>query len=139
MWILLSIASALCLGVYDIFKKNSGGIIMGCFDNYQTENFTFEETNNILDKINYLIENNYYDKEVINKYDKKFIENLYNNIKSENFEFQSYMAANKFYQSYALKSNDGKEFLIPAITRFVPTIDINERKMIIDPIKGMID
>ncbi|MBP3932102.1 MAG: ribonucleotide-diphosphate reductase subunit alpha, partial [Peptostreptococcaceae bacterium] len=67
--------------------------------------------NNIVDKINYLIENNYYDKEVINKYDKKFIENLYNNIKSENFKFQSYMAANKFYQSYALKSNDGKEIL----------------------------
>lgn len=66
---------------------------------------------NILDKINYLIENNYYDKEVINKYDNKFIENLYNNIKSENFKFQSYMAANKFYQSYALKSNDGKEIL----------------------------
>ena len=43
--------------------------------------------------------------------DNKFIENLYNNIKSENFEFQSYMAANKFYQSYALKSNDGKEIL----------------------------
>ena len=40
---------------------------------------------------------------------------------------------------YVVKSNDGKEFLIPAITRFVPTIDINERKMIIDPIKGMID
>ena len=66
---------------------------------------------NILDKINYLIENNYYDKEVVNKYDNKFIENLYNNIKSENFKFQSYMAANKFYQSYALKSNDGKEIL----------------------------
>ena len=67
--------------------------------------------NNLLDKINYLIENNYYDKEVVNKYDNKFIENLYNNIKSENFKFQSYMAANKFYQSYALKSNDGKEIL----------------------------
>ena len=40
---------------------------------------------------------------------------------------------------YVIKSNDGKEFLIPAITKFVPTIDINERKMIIDPIKGMLD
>lgn len=66
---------------------------------------------NILDKINYLIENNYYDKEVVNKYDNKFIESLYNNINNVNFEFQSYMAANKFYQSYALKSNDGKEIL----------------------------
>ena len=39
---------------------------------------------------------------------------------------------------YVIKSNDGKEFLIPAITKFVPTIDINERKMIIDPIKGYV-
>ena len=37
------------------------------------------------------------------------------------------------------KELEGKEFLIPAITKFVPTIDINERKMIIDPIKGMLD
>ena len=46
---------------------------------------------------------------------------------------------NKFMYVYVIKSNDGKEFLIPAITKFVPTIDINERKMIIDPIKGMLD
>ena len=40
---------------------------------------------------------------------------------------------------YVINSNEGKEILIPAITKFVPTIDIDERKMIIDPIKGMLD
>ena len=34
---------------------------------------------------------------------------------------------------YVIKSNDGKEFLIPAITKFVPTIDINERKLMNRP------
>ncbi|WP_027701638.1 ribosome maturation factor RimM [Metaclostridioides mangenotii] len=34
---------------------------------------------------------------------------------------------------------DGKEYLIPAILKFVPEINMEERKMIIDPIKGMID
>ena len=34
---------------------------------------------------------------------------------------------------------DGKEYLIPAILKFVPEINMAERKMIIDPIKGMID
>ncbi|WP_024622067.1 ribosome maturation factor RimM [Metaclostridioides mangenotii] len=34
---------------------------------------------------------------------------------------------------------DGKEYLIPAILKFVPEINMKERKMIIDPIKGMID
>ncbi len=38
-----------------------------------------------------------------------------------------------------VKSNDGKEYLIPSIEKFVPTIDIEENKMIINPIKGMLD
>ena len=66
---------------------------------------------NIISKINFLVENDYYDKKIIDKYSNDFIEELYNYINSVNFEFQSYMAANKFYQSYSLKSNDGKEIL----------------------------
>lgn len=40
---------------------------------------------------------------------------------------------------YVVKNEENKEFLIPAVMKFVPTIDIENRKMIIDPIKGMID
>lgn len=32
-----------------------------------------------------------------------------------------------------------KEYLIPSVEKFVPTIDLDENKMIIDPIKGMLD
>ncbi|KXZ40060.1 16S rRNA processing protein RimM [Alkalithermobacter thermoalcaliphilus JW-YL-7 = DSM 7308] len=39
---------------------------------------------------------------------------------------------------YVIKSEDGKEYLIPAVKQFVPEININERKIIIDPIEGMI-
>ncbi|MCE0604270.1 class 1b ribonucleoside-diphosphate reductase subunit alpha, partial [Clostridioides difficile] len=39
------------------------------------------------------------------------IKNIYDMIDKHKFEFQSYMSANKFYQNYALKSNDGKEIL----------------------------
>lgn len=35
--------------------------------------------------------------------------------------------------------NGEKEYLIPSIKKFVPTIDLEENKMIIDPIKGMLD
>ena len=66
---------------------------------------------NIISKINFLVENDYYYKKIIDKYSNDFIEKLYDYINSVNFEFQSYMAANKFYQSYSLKSNDGKEIL----------------------------
>ena len=39
---------------------------------------------------------------------------------------------------FNIKGND-KEYLIPSIEKFVPTIDLDENKMIIDPIKGMLD
>lgn len=40
---------------------------------------------------------------------------------------------------YVIKNEEGKEYLIPAVMKFVPEIDIEEGKMIIDPIKGMLD
>lgn len=40
---------------------------------------------------------------------------------------------------YVIKGEDDKEYLIPAVMKFVPEIDMEERKMIIDPIKGMLD
>lgn len=40
---------------------------------------------------------------------------------------------------YVIKNDEGKEFLIPAVMKFVPEIDIEEGKMIIDPIKGMLE
>ena len=40
---------------------------------------------------------------------------------------------------YVIKGQEDKEYLIPAIMKFVPTIDMEERKMIIDPIKGLLD
>ena len=36
-------------------------------------------------------------------------------------------------------NNGEKEYLIPSIEKFVPTIDLEENKMIINPIKGMLD
>jgi len=65
----------------------------------------------IEERLNYLIENDYYSKEVINKYTMDFIEKIYNHIKNCDFKFQSYMSANKFYQNYALKSDDNKTIL----------------------------
>ncbi|WP_195946352.1 class 1b ribonucleoside-diphosphate reductase subunit alpha [Paraclostridium bifermentans] len=66
---------------------------------------TFEE------RLTFLLENSYYSKDIIDKYSIKFIKETYKAIENENFSFKSYMSANKFYQNYALKSNDGKEIL----------------------------
>ena len=67
--------------------------------------------NSITDKINYLIENDYIESEFIGKYDPEFIEKLSAEIHSQKFRFQSFMAAYKFYQQYALKTNDGESYL----------------------------
>ncbi|MCC0630278.1 MULTISPECIES: class 1b ribonucleoside-diphosphate reductase subunit alpha [unclassified Clostridioides] len=67
--------------------------------------------NDLEERLKYLIYEGYYSKEIINQYSMKFIKNIYEIIDKHQFEFQSYMSANKFYQNYALKSNDGKEIL----------------------------
>lgn len=66
---------------------------------------------NLKERLDYLTNKKYYSKEVIDKYSINFISKVLERIKSNKFEFQSYMSANKFYQNYALKSNDGKEIL----------------------------
>ncbi|MEF9990587.1 MAG: class 1b ribonucleoside-diphosphate reductase subunit alpha [Romboutsia sp.] len=71
----------------------------------------FKKFNNIKERLEYLLCEYYYSRDVIDKYTVEFIEKINELIKSHNFEFKSYMSAHKFYQSYALKSNDGKEIL----------------------------
>ncbi len=40
---------------------------------------------------------------------------------------------------YVIHSSDGKEYLVPALKEFVPVIDIENKKMIINEIKGLLD
>jgi len=65
----------------------------------------------ITDKINYLIEHNYIETAFIKKYRPEFLEELHQFIKDQNFQFKSFMAAYKFYNQYALKTNDGEYYL----------------------------
>ncbi len=67
--------------------------------------------NSLEERLSYLIDNNYYSKEVIKRYDIDFIKEIERIIKNYGFKFNSYMSANKFYQNYALKTNDNKEIL----------------------------
>lgn len=66
---------------------------------------------NINDRINYLVKNQYYDETIINKYAIAEIEKLTNEAYSFNHQFPSFMGILKFYNSYALKSFDGKQYL----------------------------
>ncbi|WP_288275317.1 ribonucleotide reductase N-terminal alpha domain-containing protein, partial [uncultured Streptococcus sp.] len=65
----------------------------------------------ITDKINYLIEHDYLEETFIRSYSPEFIENLAKDLHAHRFRFKSFMAAYKFYQQYALKTNDGNQYL----------------------------
>ncbi|MFJ8234898.1 class 1b ribonucleoside-diphosphate reductase subunit alpha [Ureibacillus sp. NPDC094379] len=65
----------------------------------------------IEEKIRYLVDEGYYEKEYIKQYDMEFIKRLYKKAYDYNFRFPSFMSASKFYDSYAMKSRDGEEIL----------------------------
>jgi len=63
------------------------------------------------EKLKYLVNEGYYEKEFLDKYEFSFIKKIYKIAYSYNFRFPSFMSASKFYNNYALKSRDGKEIL----------------------------
>jgi len=63
------------------------------------------------EKIVYLIKNNYIEEAFIKKYDFSFIKELFQFLYEKKFRFRSFMGAYKFYNQYALKTNDGSKFL----------------------------
>lgn len=76
-----------------------------------------KQFSSIKERINYLIQNNYYEEEFISKYSFEFIEKLYDYLKKENFHFKTFMAAYKFYAQYALKTDDNAYYLENFIDR----------------------
>lgn len=62
------------------------------------------------DKLNYLIENDFYDN-VYDKYTYDQVKTIFDLTEAAKFEFQSYMAASKFYKDYAMKTNDKAQYL----------------------------
>jgi ribonucleoside-diphosphate reductase alpha chain len=78
------------------------------FLDYVNKNTVFFYT--LKEKIDYLIENNYY----INFYEQYSFEELqrvYDFVYSKKFRFQSFMSAFKFFQNYALRDDSGEKFL----------------------------
>lgn len=63
------------------------------------------------EKIEYLLNEEYYEKEIIERYSFDFIKKLFKLAYSKQFRFKSFVGAYKYYQSYTLKTFDGKRFL----------------------------
>jgi ribonucleoside-diphosphate reductase alpha chain len=63
------------------------------------------------EKLEYLVENDYYDNEVLSQYKAEDIKDLFKHAYSYKFRFPTFVGAYKFYTSYALKTFDGERYL----------------------------
>ncbi len=63
------------------------------------------------EKIDYLVENEYYEKGLIEQYSFDFIKELFKHAYSYKFRFPTFVGAYKFYTQYALKTFDGERYL----------------------------
>lgn len=63
------------------------------------------------EKLDYLVENKYYDATVLAKYDRAFLHSLFDYAYSKKFRFSTFLGAFKYYTSYTLKTFDGKRYL----------------------------
>lgn len=63
------------------------------------------------EKLDYLVENDYYDEAVLDKYSFGEIKEIYQQAYAYKFRFESFVGAHKFYTQYALKTYDGRRYL----------------------------
>ncbi|GAA0135413.1 class 1b ribonucleoside-diphosphate reductase subunit alpha [Paenibacillus sp. YSY-4.3] len=79
------------------------------FVDYVNQNTVF--FHDLKEKIDYLIEHDYYEAELFAKYEFADVKKLYEDLYARKFRFPSFMSAFKFYNNYAMKTNDGSKFL----------------------------
>ena len=63
------------------------------------------------ERLDYLVEKEYYEPEVLAQYDFDFIQKLNDLAYSKKFRFETFLGAFKYYTSYTLKTFDGKRYL----------------------------
>ena len=66
---------------------------------------------NLKEKLDYLVENEYYEEDFLQQYSFEFIKSLYKKAYQLKYRFASFMGAYKYYTGYTLKTFDGKRYL----------------------------
>jgi len=94
-------------GEFD-FKKDKEAAKSYFIDNINQNTVFFHD---LKEKIDYLVENNYYEKEFLDRYTFAQIKEVFKLAYAKKFRFPSYMSAFKFYNDYALRTNDKKKIL----------------------------
>lgn len=94
-------------GQYQFNKDKEA--VKSYFIDYINQNTVF--FHNLKEKLDYLIENDYYEEDFLSKYTYEQTKNIFDIAYSKKFRFPSFMSAFKFYNDYALKTNDKKKIL----------------------------
>lgn len=63
------------------------------------------------EKLDYLLEQGYYDEQVLALYSREFLHRCWQTAFAAKFRFPSFLGAYKFFTAYALKTRDGKRYL----------------------------
>ncbi|WP_182171808.1 class 1b ribonucleoside-diphosphate reductase subunit alpha [Flaviflexus equikiangi] len=63
------------------------------------------------EKLDYLVEEGYYEEDVLNQYDFEFIKSAFKRAYAAKYRFATFLGAYKYYTSYTLKTFDGKRYL----------------------------
>ena len=63
------------------------------------------------EKLDYLVEHEYYDADLIGQYNFEDVKELFKHTYAYKFRFPTFVGAYKFYTSYALKTFDGERYL----------------------------
>jgi len=63
------------------------------------------------EKLHYLVENDYYENEILDQYTFDFIKTMFKRAYGYRFRFPTFVGAYKFYSQYALKTFDGERYL----------------------------
>ncbi|NLD85771.1 MAG: ribonucleotide-diphosphate reductase subunit alpha, partial [Actinomycetales bacterium] len=66
---------------------------------------------NLDEKLDYLVEKDYYEREVLDQYTRNYVRELFDYAYAKKFRFQTFLGAFKYYTSYTLKTFDGKRYL----------------------------
>jgi ribonucleoside-diphosphate reductase alpha chain len=66
---------------------------------------------NLREKLDYLVTEGYYEREVLDQYSFNFVRDLFDQAFDKKFRFPTFLGAFKYYTSYTLKTFDGKRYL----------------------------
>ncbi|MPV37109.1 class 1b ribonucleoside-diphosphate reductase subunit alpha [Georgenia subflava] len=66
---------------------------------------------NLKEKLEYLVEEGYYEGQVLEQYSFEFLTKIWDFAWSKKFRFETFLGAFKYYTSYTLKTFDGKRYL----------------------------